>query len=124
MVALVGDNGSGKTTLAKLLAGLYRPQAGYISRAGQDLSTVDIRHVRDRVAVLFQDFVNYYLPARENISTGRWERSDGEQAGQQAAARAGAQTFSRLFPAAMTPIWDRSSSVGVIFPGGNGSELL
>ncbi|MDM4777936.1 ATP-binding cassette domain-containing protein [Micromonospora sp. b486] len=27
MIALVGENGSGKTTLAKLIAGLYRPNA-------------------------------------------------------------------------------------------------
>ena len=30
IVALVGENGSGKTTLAKLVAGLYDPDAGAV----------------------------------------------------------------------------------------------
>ena len=59
---------------------------------------MDISQVRDRVAVLFQDFVKYFLPARENISMGRWERSEDEQAVRQAAARAGAQAFIEALP--------------------------
>jgi len=59
---------------------------------------MDINQVRDRMAVLFQDFVKYYLPARENISMGRWERSDDEEAVRQAAARAGTQSFIEGLP--------------------------
>lgn len=98
VVALVGENGSGKTTLAKLLAGLYLPQAGRISWDGQDLVETDISQVRTRVAVLFQDFVKYFLSARENISMGRWEHSDDSGAVKQAAARSGADTFLEALP--------------------------
>ena len=66
VVALVGENGSGKTTLAKILAGLYAPQAGCISWDGQDMAAMDITEARKRVAVLFQDFVHYFLSAREH----------------------------------------------------------
>jgi ATP-binding cassette subfamily B protein len=97
VVALVGENGSGKTTLAKLLAGLYPPQAGRITWDGQDMADLDIDQVRGRVAVLFQDFVHYYLSARENITMGRFERADDDAAMRQAAVRSGAdQVLSSL----------------------------
>ncbi len=98
VVALVGENGSGKTTLAKLLAGLYLPQEGGISWDGQDLAATDITDVRKRVAVLFQDFIKYFLSARENISLGRWERAGDEDAVRLAAARAGAHGFIEKLP--------------------------
>jgi ATP-binding cassette, subfamily B, bacterial len=98
VVALVGENGSGKTTLAKLLAGLYLPQEGHITWGDQDLVTMDINLVRGRVAVLFQDFVRYFLSARENISMGRWERSGDEAAVREAAVRSGAQLFLEDLP--------------------------
>ncbi len=98
VVALVGENGSGKTTLAKLLAGLYQPQAGRITWDGQDLAATDITQVRSRVAVLFQDFVKYFLSARENISMGRWERADDYAAVEQAAVRSGAHKFIEALP--------------------------
>jgi ATP-binding cassette, subfamily B, bacterial len=98
VVALVGENGSGKTTLAKLLAGLYLPQKGCISWDGQDLATTDISQVRKRVAVLFQDFVKYFLSARENIAMGRWERAEDFDSVRQAATRSGADAFLEALP--------------------------
>ena len=98
VVALVGENGSGKTTLAKLLAGLYPPQAGRITWDGQDVATMAITQVRGRVAVLFQDFVHYYLSARENIAMGRWKRADDAVAVAQAAARSGCDRFLEALP--------------------------
>jgi ATP-binding cassette subfamily B protein len=98
VVALVGENGSGKTTLAKLLAGLYPPQEGHITWDGQDLADMDITQVHGRVAVLFQDFVRYFLPARENITMGRWERADDYAAMHQAAARSGADQLLENLP--------------------------
>ena len=98
VVALVGENGSGKTTLAKLLAGLYLPQEGCITWDGQDLAATDINEVRTHVAVLFQDFVKYFLSARENISMGRWQQADDDVAVKEAAVRAGAHAFIETLP--------------------------
>jgi ATP-binding cassette, subfamily B, bacterial len=70
VVALVGENGSGKTTLAKLLAGLYTPDGGRITWDGADLGGVDPDALRRKVAVIFQDFVRYHLPLRDNVVLG------------------------------------------------------
>jgi ATP-binding cassette, subfamily B, bacterial len=86
VIALVGENGSGKTTLAKLLAGLYRPQSGSIAWDGVDIAGVDPDEVHRRVAVIFQDFVRYSLPAGDNIGLGRADALD-DLAGIEAAAR-------------------------------------
>jgi ATP-binding cassette subfamily B protein len=91
VVALVGENGSGKTTLAKTLAGLYRPDSGRILWDGIDTATFDPHLWRDRVAVLFQDFVQYMLTARENVGVGRWQRFSDTAGIEEASRRAGMQ---------------------------------
>jgi len=93
VVALVGENGSGKSTLAKLLCGLYKPDIGSIYWDGVDISTVDPDQLRGQVAVVFQDFVRYWLTAGENIGIGRVERLEDHAAITRAAALAGAGKF-------------------------------
>jgi ATP-binding cassette subfamily B protein len=68
--ALVGHNGSGKTTLVKLLAGLYHADRGRISYQGLDLEQWDRMALRNRIAVIFQDFNRYQLKVGENIGVG------------------------------------------------------
>jgi ATP-binding cassette, subfamily B, bacterial len=67
-LAIVGQNGAGKTTLAKLLCRLYDPQSGSIDVDGIDLRTFDIGSWRSRVAAVFQDFIRFELPMRDNVS--------------------------------------------------------
>ncbi|MFJ5294421.1 ABC transporter ATP-binding protein [Streptomyces sp. NPDC088348] len=69
-LAVVGVNGAGKTTLAKLLCGLYRPTEGRILVDG-----VDVRDIRPELwarhcAALFQDWIRWNLPLRDNVVLG------------------------------------------------------
>jgi ATP-binding cassette subfamily B protein len=98
VVALVGENGSGKTTLAKLLAGLYQPEAGTITWDGTDVSTVDPEQLRRQVAVIFQDFERFHLTVRENVGLGRVEAVDDLPAIRAAAAHAGVDRFVDKLP--------------------------
>ncbi|HEY3454318.1 MAG TPA: ABC transporter ATP-binding protein [Bryobacteraceae bacterium] len=67
-LAIVGQNGAGKTTLAKLLCRLYDPQEGAIEVDGIDLRTLDIDDWRSRVTAVFQDFIRFELPLRDNVA--------------------------------------------------------
>jgi ATP-binding cassette subfamily B protein/ATP-binding cassette subfamily C protein len=71
VIALVGENGSGKTTLAKILAGLYRPQAGTVRWDDISIADVDGEPLRERIAVIAQDHGNWPLNVRDNITMGR-----------------------------------------------------
>ena len=67
-LAIVGVNGAGKTTLAKLLCRLYDPRRGAIEVDGVDLRDLEIAQWRSRVTAVFQDFVRFELPLRDNVA--------------------------------------------------------
>jgi ABC-type multidrug transport system fused ATPase/permease subunit len=67
-LAIVGQNGAGKTTLAKLLCRLYDPTEGAVEIDGIDLRSLDLEAWRKRIAAVFQDFVRFELPLRDNVA--------------------------------------------------------
>jgi len=67
-LAIVGQNGAGKTTLVKLLCRLYDPRSGVIEVDGVDLRELDLAAWRDRLSAVFQDFVRFELPLRDNVA--------------------------------------------------------
>ena len=68
-VALVGRSGSGKTTLSRLLLGLYLPTEGKILIDGCDITSLNLRSLRQQVGVVDQDTFLFGGTIRENIST-------------------------------------------------------
>ena len=69
-MAIVGQNGAGKTTLAKLACRLYDPQAGSVEVDGVDLRSMAVEGWRSRVTAVFQDFIRFELPLRDNVAPG------------------------------------------------------
>jgi ATP-binding cassette subfamily B protein len=69
-VALAGHNGAGKTTLVKLLCRMYDPVRGSIRWDGVDLRDLAPEELRERIAAVFQDSMEYDLTAAENVGLG------------------------------------------------------
>src|SRR5881409_676977 len=91
-LAIVGQNGAGKTTIAKLLCRLYDPQNGAIEVDGVDLRTLELDGWRARLTAVFQDFVRFELPLRDNVAPG----GAPDDAIEQALAAAGATGLAGL----------------------------
>ena len=105
VVALVGENGSGKTTLAKVIAGLYEPGSGAVRWDGTDVHNFRPDLFRERVAIIFQDFVRYALSAEENIAVARPDDEIDHAAIREAAEIADADSFLTALPAGyQTPL--------------------
>jgi ABC-type multidrug transport system fused ATPase/permease subunit len=85
-LAVVGQNGAGKTTLAKLLCRLYDPQEGAIEVDSVDLRQLDVAQWRSRLAAVFQDFVRFELPLRDNVAPSGAPDDDVRTALRQAGA--------------------------------------
>lgn len=125
-LAVVGLNGAGKTTLVKLLAGLEVPQAGRITVDGIDLAELDPASWRGTVAAIFQDFVRYELPARDNIGFGAVDRlpePDADERITTAAERAGAGDVLADLPMGLDTPLSRRFAGGVDLSGGQWQRI-
>ena len=97
-IALVGRNGAGKTTLVKLLTRLYDPDEGEILIGGRNIKEYDLRELREQVGVIFQDYVNYYMTAQENIGVGRVDKIEQRELVMSAARKSGANAVIERLP--------------------------
>lgn len=97
-IALVGHNGAGKTTLIKLLSRLYDPTEGSIIIDGIDIRDLDPGELQQRIGVIFQDFVRYHLPVRENIGFGQIDALGDAERIAAAARKSGAQAVVEELP--------------------------
>ncbi|HEV3192519.1 MAG TPA: ABC transporter ATP-binding protein [Polyangiaceae bacterium] len=104
-VALVGDNGAGKTTLVKLLTRLYEPTEGRILLDGTDLREWDVAALRARFGIVFQDFNQYQLSARDNVALGDPPHSEDEARVERAVDEGGAAEVVAALPRGLeTPL--------------------
>lgn len=97
-LAIVGENGSGKTTLIKLLTRLYNPESGRILLDGLDLQEWDVDLLRQRIGVIFQNFVRYQFTVGENIGMGDVNRIEDQELQELAAEKGMALPFIEKLP--------------------------
>ena len=77
-VAVVGNSGGGKTTLVNLLPRFYDVKSGAVKIDGQDIRSLTMESLRDKIAVVFQDNFLFEGTIRDNITLGKENASDEE----------------------------------------------
>ena len=111
-VAIVGENGAGKSTLVNCLIGLYQEYTGSIRYDGMELRDIDITSLRSKISAVFQDFLRYQVPVKENIGFGDVDRVEDLAAIEVAASRSGAAEVIQTLPEGMDTL------LGPVFEGG------
>ena len=123
VTALVGANGAGKSTLVKLLTRMYDPVTGAILLDGVPLPAYDLAVLRQRIAVVHQDFAQFSLTLHENIAIGAY--AAGVPAGhvEQAAQWAGADEIAAKLPKGYDTPLTRQFEGGVELSGGEWQKV-
>ncbi len=70
-IALVGATGSGKSTLVSLLPRFFDPQSGRVRVDGHDVRDVQLKSLRQQIAIVLQEPFLFPLSVAENIAYGR-----------------------------------------------------
>lgn len=122
-VALVGQNGAGKTTLIKLLTRLYDPTEGYITLDGVDIREFDLRDLRQKIGVIFQDFVRYHMAAADNVGFGQIEALSDRPRIVEAAEKSGAHPLISGLPEGYDTMLGRWFSRGRDLSGGEWQKI-
>ncbi len=95
-IAIVGSTGAGKTTLVNLVPRFFDPWSGRVLIDGHDLRDVQLRHLRESVALVLQDPFLAPTSVAENIAFGRPDAARAEIEG--AARAANAHEFITRLP--------------------------
>jgi len=111
IIAIVGENGSGKSTLVKLLAKLYRPDAGEFDINGVSFNNIKSSAFYEHSAFFFQDYEKYFIEAGQNIHFNVEKITEDESATKAAAEKSGADEFIRKLSSGY------QTTLGSIFQG-------
>lgn len=90
-LALVGQSGSGKSTVIALIERFYDPFQGMITIDGLDVKTLNLRCIREFIALVGQEPTLFGGTIRDNILYGRPNATESEII--EAAKAANAHTF-------------------------------
>lgn len=123
-IAIVGRNGSGKTTLIKILLRLYDPTSGIVEMDGKDYREYDVRSLRRRIGVVFQDFSCYASSVADNVLLRSVQSEKDEQTVVNSLKLCGLyEKVSALKNGIYTVLTKEFDEDGVIFSGGEMQKL-
>jgi ATP-binding cassette, subfamily B, bacterial len=122
-LAIVGENGAGKTTLVKLLCGLMVPPSGQITVDGTPRAEFDQEAWRSSLAVVFQNFAQFQLSARENLTIGSQAVDHDDSRLTRVADRAGLADVLAGLPAGWDTPLTRQLRDGVDLSGGQWQRI-
>ncbi len=74
-VLIIGGDGSGKSSFIKLLCGLYKIDEGKYLINETDIRQLQRGELKDHIAVLFQDFIDYNFTVKENVTLTRLHKN-------------------------------------------------
>nr|WP_029065874.1 sugar ABC transporter ATP-binding protein [Labrenzia sp. DG1229] len=96
--ALMGENGAGKSTLMKILAGIYRSDAGDLSVDGESVELDSPRAAQDRgIGIIHQELsLMNDLTTAQNIFIGREPRKSFGRLDESALNRNAAEIFASM----------------------------
>jgi len=77
-LALVGPSGAGKSTVFELLLRFYDPQQGQIMLDGTDIRHMDLKQMREHIALVPQQPALFTGDVRYNIAYGKLDATDEE----------------------------------------------
>lgn len=115
-IAVVGVNGAGKSTLIKLLCGLYQPDDGQVLVDGS--APAHDQRARERVAVIFQEFVRYQLSLKDNVALGARGAHDSDAVVRQALHDAAADDVLARLDHDLDPVLSGEYKGGTDLSGG------
>ena len=75
-VAIVGNSGGGKTTIANLIPRFYDINSGSIKIDNIDIRDIELKSLRDNIAVVFQDNFLFSGTIKENLLMGNFNATD------------------------------------------------
>ncbi|MDX5401401.1 MAG: peptidase domain-containing ABC transporter, partial [Rhodobacterales bacterium] len=117
-IGITGRSGSGKSTIARLIQGLYDPQAGEVRVDGLDVRKWDLHALRSMMSVVLQENFLFRGTVAENISMAT--PTAGLHEIEAAAALAGAQEFIEKLPEGLR---EQIAENGANFSGGQRQRL-
>ncbi|HMH53092.1 MAG TPA: ABC transporter ATP-binding protein [Candidatus Acidoferrum sp.] len=70
VLAIIGPNGSGKSTLLRIMGWLERPAAGRVCWRGRAIAPGQVRDIRRRIAIVFQQPLLASMTVADNVALG------------------------------------------------------